>query len=124
MNTRRLAILSLLALSGLRIAAQEPPSPGGVEVCGPLSPSDLEIRPAAVVISAKDPSAASFSVRRYPLRRKERPEWREWGIPARFDVTEDGELLRLAERAPGDSFSFIFDTLGRICDDDRGPPSS
>jgi hypothetical protein len=128
MITRRLAILSLLALAGPRMTAQELPAAGGVEVRGSSSPSDLEMRPVAVAISAQDSLAVSRSVRRYLPRRKERPAWRptrrEWGVPARFNVIEVSEPLRLAELAPGNRFSFIFNTLGRIRDDDRGPPSS
>jgi hypothetical protein len=127
--TRRFALLLLLALSGLQVLAPEPPAAlGGVAVGAPSSPSGLEIRRAAAVIPAKDPQAVSFSVRRYLLRRKERPARcslpREWGVAACLDVTEDGEPLRIAELAPSSRFSFTFDALGRIRDEDRGPPSS
>jgi hypothetical protein len=127
--TRRFTLLLLLALSGLPVLAPEPPAAlGGVAVCAPSPPSDLAIRPAAAVIPAKDPPAVSFSVRRYLLRRKERPVRRsvrrEWGVPVRFNVIGDGGPLRPAELAPSHRLSFIFDTLGRICDDDRGPPVS
>lgn len=129
MITRRLAILLLLAFYALRVAAQEPPLVGGA----PVATVDLRLAPAAIPAGAlrsgaKDSPAASLTSRRYLPRRKGRAAWRsprrEWGDHARLDVTEYGELPRLAGLATGSRVSTTFYTLGRSRDDDRGPPVS
>jgi hypothetical protein len=85
------------------------------------------MRPAAAVNATKNPQTLSFSVRRYLLRRKERPVRRsvrrEWGVPVSFNVTESGELPLLAELVSGSRFSLTFDILDRI-PAERGPPPS
>lgn len=129
MITRRLAILLLLAFSALRVAAQEPPPVGGARVAA----ADLRLAPAAISAGtlrdgAKDSPAASLTLRRHLPRRKGGAAWRsprrEWGDHARLDVTEYGELPRLAGLATGSRVSIIVYTLGRSRDDDRGPPVS
>jgi hypothetical protein len=129
--TRRIAILLLLALSGLQAAAQEPPAAGGPEASGPARALEMWLAKIAISsqtprFSAKDLPAAGFSVRRYLPRRKEnpagRPVRREWGYFARSDVTRYGELSRLEELAPGSRFSFVPYTLSRNRDVERGPP--
>jgi hypothetical protein len=127
--TRRLAILLLLAFAALRVAAREPSLVGGA----PVDTVDLRLAPAAISAGtlrggAKDSPAASLTSRRYVPRRKGRAAWRsprrEWGDHARRDVTEHGELPRLAGLATGSRVAITFYTLGRSRDDDRGPPVS
>lgn len=129
MITRRFALFLLLAFSALRVAAQEPPPLGGARE------DTLDVRRAAAAISpmtlrgaAKESPAASLALRRSLPRRKGRAAWRsprqEWGVQARLDVIEHGELPRLAGAASGSRVSLTFDILDRLPEAERGPPSS